>query len=120
LPNPTFSRTVAKDVLQDVLVKAQQLTTYLLTTVGTDDSWHVDVVTTLLNGRRNTLGALAAFTVDLIHRAQDEDDSLHARILYSILQHVLRDASKEEADEWLLLARRLERKCKSLVAFVTR
>jgi hypothetical protein len=120
LPNPTFSRTVAKDVLQDVLVKAQQLTTYLLTTVGTDDSWHVDVVTTLLNGRRNTFGALAAFTVDLIHRAQDEDDSLHARILYSILQHVLRDASKEEADEWLLLARRLERKCKSIVAFVTR
>ena len=120
LPNPAFSRTVAKDLLQDVLVKAQQLTTYLLTTVGTDDSWHVDVVTTLLNGRRNTLGVLATFTVDLIHRAQDEDDSLHARILYSLLQHVLRDASKEEADEWLLLARRLEKKCKSIFAFVTR
>ena len=112
LPSPAFSRAVAKEALQDVLIKAQQLTAYLLTTAGTDDGWHVDVVTTLLNGKRNTLGDLAAFTVDLIHRAQDEDDSLHARILYAILQHVLRDASKEEADEWLLLARKLERKCK--------
>ena len=119
LPNPAFSRSVAKDVLQDVLIKAQQLTTYLLTTVGADDNWHVDAVTTLLNGKRNTsLGDLAAFTVDLIHHAQDEDDSLHARILYAILQHGLRDASREEADEWLLLARRLERKCKS-ITFVT-
>jgi hypothetical protein len=119
LPNPAFSRTVAKDVLQDVLMKAQQLTTYLLMTVGGDDTWHVDAVTTLLSGKRNTsLGDLAAFTVDLIHRAQDEDDSLHARILYAVLQHVLRDTSREEADEWLLLARKLERKCK-FIAFVT-
>jgi E3 ubiquitin-protein ligase listerin len=119
LPNPAFSRSVAKDVLQDVLIKAQQLTTYLLTTVGADDNWHVDAVTILLSGKRNTsLGDLAAFIVDLIHHSQDEDDSLHARILYAILQHGLRDASREEADEWLLLARRLERKCKS-ITFVT-
>ncbi|KAI0273234.1 hypothetical protein BGY98DRAFT_998534 [Russula aff. rugulosa BPL654] len=110
LPNPAFSRTVAKDVLQDVLIKVQQLTAYLLTTAGADDDWHVGVVKTLLNGKRNTsLGDLAAFTVDLIQWAQDQDDSLHARILYTILQHGLRDASREEADEWLLLARKLER-----------
>ncbi len=113
LPNPAFSRTVAKDVLQDILIKVQQLTTYLLTTADVDDSWHVDAVKSLLNGNRNTLmGNSAAFTVDLIQRAQNEDDSLHARILYTILQHVLRDASREEANEWLLLARRLERNCK--------
>jgi hypothetical protein len=115
LPNPAFSRTVAKDVLQDILIKVQQLTAYLLTTAGADD-WHVDVVKSLLNGKSNTsLGDLATFTVDLFQWAQDEDDSLHARILYTILQHALRDASREEADEWLLLARRLERKCKSIV-----
>lgn len=119
-PNPAFTRAVAKDVLQDVLVKAQQLTAYLLTTAGVDDSWHVDAVTSLLNEKRNTsLGDLAAFTVDLFHHAQDEDDSLHPRMLYAILQHVLRDSSREEADEWLLLARRLERKCKS-ITFVMR
>lgn len=116
LPNPAFSRTVAKDVLQDVLIKVQQLTAYLLTTAVADDGWHVDVVKSLLKGKRNTpLGDLAAFTVDLIQWAQDEDDSLHARILHTILQHALRDASREEADEWLLLARRLERNCKPIV-----
>jgi E3 ubiquitin-protein ligase listerin len=116
LPNPAFSRTVTKDVLQDVLIKVQQLTAYLLTTAGTDDGWHVDVVKSLLNGKRNaSLGNLAAFTVDLMQWAQDEDDSLHARIFYTILQHALRDASKEEADEWLLLARKLERNSKSIV-----
>jgi hypothetical protein len=115
LPNPSFSRTVAKDVLQDVLIKVQQLTAYLLMTAGADDDWHVHVVKSL-NGNRNTsLGDLTAFTVDLIQWAQDEDDSLHARILYTILHHALRDALREEADEWLLLARRLERKCKSIV-----
>lgn len=120
LPNPAFSRAVARDVLQDVLVKVQQLTAYLLTTAVADDDWHVDVVKSLLNGKRNTsLGDLAAFTVDLIQRAQDEDDSLHARILYTILQHALRDASREEADEWFLLARRLERNCKSIVFCLT-
>ena len=116
LPNPAFSQTVAKDVLQDVLIKVQQLTAYLLTTAAADDGWHVDVVKYLLNGKGNrSLGDLAAFTVDLIQWAQDEDDSLHARILYTILQHALRDASREEGDEWLSLARRLERNCKCIV-----
>jgi hypothetical protein len=116
LPNPAFSRTVAKDVLFDVTIKVQQLTAYLLTTASSDDSWHVDAVTSLLNGKRNSsLGDLAAFTVDLIEQAEEEDDSLHARILSILLQHVLRDASREEADQWLLLARRLERNCKCIV-----
>ncbi|KAI9452266.1 hypothetical protein F5148DRAFT_1331820 [Russula earlei] len=110
LPNPAFSRIVARDVLQDLIVKIQQLTAYLLTRAGEDDGWHVHAVTSLLSGRRsNLLGGLAAFTVDLIEHAQDEDDSLHCRILYTILQHVLRDTAREEADQWLLLARRLER-----------
>lgn len=117
LPNPAFSRTAAKDMLQDVMTKVQQLTAYLLTTASADDSWHVDVATSLLNGKRNSsLGSLAAFTVDLVEHGQEEDDSLHARILYTVLQHALRDASREEADQWLLLARKLEKNCKSIIS----
>jgi E3 ubiquitin-protein ligase listerin len=118
LPNPAFSRTAAKDVLQDIVVKAQQLTAYLLTVAATDDSWHVDAVTSLLSGKRSSLDDLAAFIVDLIRHAQDEDDSLQTRILYTVLQHVLRDASGEETDQWLLLARRLERSCRSIISTV--
>jgi hypothetical protein len=116
LPNPAFSRVVAKDVLQDIVIKVQQLTTYILTTAVADDNWHVDVVTSLLNGKRSSSsGGLSAFTIDLIERAQREEDSLHTRILYTVLQHVLRDTSGEEADQWLLLARRLERNGKSTI-----
>jgi E3 ubiquitin-protein ligase listerin len=113
LPNSAFSRTVAKDVLRDITVKAQQLTAYLLTAAVADDNWQVNVVTSLLSGKRSSLDDLAAFTVDLVWRAQHEDDCLQARILYTVLQHVLRDASREETDQWLLLARKLERNCES-------
>jgi len=120
LPNPAFSRVAAKDVLEDVIIKVQQLTTYLLTTTVADDNWRADVVMSLLNGKRSSLsGDLSSFTMDLIEHAKNEDDSLHVRILYTVLQHVLRDTSREEADQWLLLVRRLERNCKS-VAFIER
>lgn len=115
LPNPAFSRVVAKGVLQDVMIKVQQLTAYLLTTSIADDSWRVDVVTSLLNGKRSSSsGGLSTFIIRLIEQVQKKDDSLHVRILYMVLQHVLRDASREEADQWLSLARRLERNCKSI------
>jgi E3 ubiquitin-protein ligase listerin len=117
LPNPAFSRVAAKDMLQDVVIKAQQLTTYLLTTAVADENWRVDVVTSLLNGKRSNSGDLSAFTTDLIQRAQKEDDSLHSRILYTVLRHVLRDSLREEADQWLFLARRLERNCESTYNF---
>ncbi|KAI0305195.1 hypothetical protein B0F90DRAFT_1702407 [Multifurca ochricompacta] len=110
LPNPAFSRTVEKDVLRDVTVKIQQLTTYLLTTAAADDVWHMNVVTSLLNGNHDaSLGDLASFTVDLVKHAQDGDDSLHVRILHTVLQYVLRDTTREEADQWLLVARKLDR-----------
>lgn len=115
LPNPAFSRMVAKDVLRDIMVKAQQLMAYLLTTAAADDDWHVNAVASLLSGKRSSsLDGLAAFTVDLIRHAQDEDDNLHARILHAVLQHILRDTSSEESDQWLLLARRLERNCECI------
>ena len=118
LPNPAFSRVVAKVVLQDVIIKVQQLTAYLLTTSVADDSWRMEVVTSLLNGKRSSSsGGLSTFTIGLIEQVQKEDDSLHARILYTVLQHVLRDASREEADQWLSLARRLERNCKSILLY---
>ncbi len=114
LPNPAFSRIVSKNVLQDITAKAQQLTAYLLMTTAVDDNWRVDAVTSLLNGMRsNSLDGLASFTVDLIEHAQDEDDSLYARIVHAILRHVLRDATRDEAEQWMFLARKLEKDCES-------
>lgn len=111
LPNPAFSRIASKNVLQDITARAQQLTAYLLMTAATDDNWGVNAVT-LLNGRHtNSLDGLASFTVELIEHAKDEDDSLHARIVHAVLRHGLRDATRDEADQWMLLARMLEKNC---------
>ncbi|KAI9462830.1 hypothetical protein BJY52DRAFT_1203094 [Lactarius psammicola] len=110
LPNPAFSRTASENILREITVKAQQLTAYLLMTAAVDDNWRVNAITSLLNGRHtNSLDGLASFTVELIEHAQDEDDGLHARIVHAVLQHVLRDATMDEADQWMLLARKLEK-----------
>ena len=87
LPNPAFSRTAPEHVLRDITAKAQQLTAYLLMTAAVDDNWRVNAITSLLNGRHtNSLDGLASFTVELIEHAQDEDDSVHARIVHAVLQ----------------------------------
>ena len=116
LPNPAFSRMASKNVLQDITAKAWQLTAYLLMTAAVDDNWRVNAITSLLNGRRtnSSLDSLASFTVELIEHAQDEDDSLHARIVHAVLRHGLRDATRDEADQWMLLARKLEKNCASI------
>ncbi|KAH9035965.1 hypothetical protein EDB84DRAFT_1659282 [Lactarius hengduanensis] len=121
LPNPAFSRTAPENVLRDITAKAQQLTAYLLMTAAADDNWRVNAITSLLNGRcTNSLDGLASFTVELIEHAQDEDDGLHARIVHAVLRHVLRDATRDEADQWMLLARKLEKNSLALsLAIVT-
>ncbi|KAI9444100.1 hypothetical protein H4582DRAFT_1919312 [Lactarius indigo] len=121
LPNPAFSRTVPESVLREITAKAQQLAAYLLMTAAADDDWRANAITSLLNGRRtNSLGGLASFTVELIEHAQDEDDGLHARIVHAVLWHVLRDATRDEADQWMLLARKFEKNSTALsLAIVT-
>ena len=119
LPNPVFSRMASKNVLQDITAKAQQLTAYLLMTAAADDTWRVNAITSLLNGRRtDSLDGLASFTVELIEHAQNEDDSLHARIVHAVLQNVLRDATRDEADQWMLLARKLEKNCAPIIIVI--
>ncbi|KAI0263034.1 hypothetical protein BC834DRAFT_828029 [Gloeopeniophorella convolvens] len=111
LPSPAFTREVPREVLRDVVARARGLTAYLLTPAA-EESWHADAVAALLGGRpAGGLGELAAFTVDLVRCAQEEDDNLHARILHTVLQHALRDATQEDADQWVLLARKLEEEC---------
>ena len=114
LPNAAFSRTASKNVLQDITAKAQRLTAYHLMTAAADDEWRAKTITSLLNGRRaDSSDSLGSFAMELIEHAQDEDDSLHARIVHAVLRHVLRDATSDEADQWMLLARRLEKNCAS-------
>jgi hypothetical protein len=118
LPNAAFSRTASKNVLQDITVKAQQLTAYHLMTAAADDDWRANTITSLLNGRSgrtNSSDSLASCAVELMEHAQEEDDSLHARIVHAVLRHVLRDATSDEADQWMLLARKLEKNCASIV-----
>ena len=57
----------------------------------------------------DTLGSVGSFVVSLLRIAQADDTYYNARVLYDVLQYVFSYASKQEADLWVGLARKLEK-----------
>ena len=107
--SPAFNRRALKAGLDDMILKVQQVTTYLLTS-SPDDGWRSNVIA-VVNGDKSIENSdmLARFLVDLIRNTQRLDNIREARILRNVLHHVLDKADKDEADQWVLLARRKER-----------
>lgn len=107
--NPiTFAR---REVARGWLAKTRMLTTYLLSRV--DDSAHRQAVGSLLkNGKSNAElaeGSIAAFIVEVVRKAEEFDTVRDALVLRAVLQHVMADATKEDVDLWLTLARQYEK-----------
>ena len=107
--SPVFSKSVPKIVLQDILDKVQQLATYTLS-ANTEDQWHTDVTKTVLaQGPADRLDGIGRFVIDLINHARDNDTIRESRVLHSVLRHVLNTATKADAEQWMLVARKLEK-----------
>ena len=108
-PNPAFDQQVPRAQLNDLLSKIQQVSTYLLTS-SADDGWRSKVITSILNNRPfGGSDGLVGFLTDSITMAKDIDNVREARILCRILQRVLDEADKDEADQWVMLARKMEK-----------
>ena len=108
-PNPAFGQQVPRAQLNDLLSKIQQVTTYLLTS-SADDGWRSKVITSILNNKPfDGSDGLAGFLTDSITMAKDIDNVREARILCRILQRVLDEADKDEADQWVMLAQKMEK-----------
>ncbi|KAF8634833.1 hypothetical protein AX17_004084 [Amanita inopinata Kibby_2008] len=106
--SPLFSSEALNAFLDDLVTKAMQITTYLLTS-SPEDNWRQRCLDVVLNdGPLTGLNTLSSFLVDMIIVSKTSDSTLDTRSLKLILQHVLDEAEKDEADRWLLLAKKIE------------
>ncbi|KAG1741443.1 uncharacterized protein EDB91DRAFT_1130453 [Suillus paluster] len=107
-PSGLFGPDVSRSELRRLLGKIHQLSTYLLSTG--DDSLHSQVVSACTVTRATTSsGALVSFVVDVVNHARREDTVRDALVLRSVLKHLFASASKADSDQWLNLARSLEK-----------
>ncbi|KAH7921570.1 hypothetical protein BV22DRAFT_1096259 [Leucogyrophana mollusca] len=96
--------------LRNILSKTQQLTTYLLSSSLIDDGLHPKVVSACLaGGPRTNVDGLSNLLVDLIDHAKNEDTVRDSLALRAILQHLFANATKADSEQWILLARKLEK-----------
>ncbi|KAK0229492.1 hypothetical protein EDD85DRAFT_130041 [Armillaria nabsnona] len=107
--SPVFRKEALID-LEGLIVKLQQICTYLLTSAS-DDGWRLKVLDAVTNVQPldETEPSLALFLRDQITKARKGDETREARILGRTLLHVLHDADKAEADRWITFARSIER-----------
>ncbi|KAG6883962.1 hypothetical protein C0993_002462 [Termitomyces sp. T159_Od127] len=103
--------------LETLVVKVEQIAMYVLT-LSTSEGWREAALAAVIGSGSQpssssssqvaTSGPLPAFLVDTIQRARDSDWVRETRILRNVLQHVFYDVDREEADRWLVLARKIE------------
>lgn len=112
---------IAKEHLEDIVEKVKSLTTYLLGHV--EDSMHAKVV----NGLMSKDGAvvveddsLASFVGALVRRAKEKDRVRDTSVLGIVLQHLFTDATRDDANLWLTLARMLEKSGQIVYSFPPR
>jgi hypothetical protein len=115
LPNSSSevfdARTVSSSTLQQLMHKVQQVTTYVLSDVGDDQSWHQKVTAACVDAKARTdIGGIGEFVTSQLRSAASNDNPRDARILHTILQHILSHTSKEEGDLWMGVCRKTESK----------
>ena len=116
--SPVFEQKALTGGLDGVISRISQVTTYVLTSAA-DDRWRGAAVDTVLVDQDvGRGGALATLLVDTVKIAGKGDLSRDVRVLRIILDHVFHDIGREEADRWLLLAKKLDSTGQSLACLV--
>jgi E3 ubiquitin-protein ligase listerin len=104
-----FQQNTSGNDLHNIITTVHQITTYLLTS-PMNRELHLKVITAVCEDRSDvSLGGLGGFLADFIASSKHDDNVMDSRILRRILQPVLSDVSMYEADQWMILARRLEK-----------
>ncbi|KAG2146336.1 hypothetical protein DEU56DRAFT_932250 [Suillus clintonianus] len=107
-PSGLFRPDVSPSELRRLLGKVHQLSTYLLSTG--DDGLHNQVVSACTSTRAiPSSDGLVSFVVDVVNHAKRGDTVRDALLLRSVLKHLFASASKSDSDQWMNLARRLEK-----------
>lgn len=115
LPNSSSevfdARTVSSLALQQLVHKVQQATTYFLSDVGDDQSWHQKVTAACVDAKaQNEIDGIGKLVAGQLQSATSNDNPRDARILHMVLQHILSHTSKAEGDLWMGVCRKIESK----------
>ncbi len=108
--SPAFSSQVDRADLEHIVAQIRRLTTYLLSHTG-NEGWLSQVADNLVKGKiQPNADGVEHLLHALIRSPKNEDNVRESRILHIILQHLLASASKSDADQFVQLARTIERK----------
>lgn len=100
--------------LTEVVEKIQTVQTYLLNT-----TWGSVETISALQGKGTNAQPQIQFLVELVKTSSQRENQREVRILREVMQHVLDDVDKEDADRWTGYARTLEKSCKHSSCNVT-
>lgn len=104
-------KVISSSILQQLPHKVQQVAAYVLSDVGDGRGWHKEVTASCIDPRScYDGGEIGKLVVNLIQAGTSSDNPRDARILHTILQHILSHASKQEAALWMGVCRKLETK----------
>lgn len=104
-----FHSHASKSNLLVIVSKAQQLATFLLTS-SLDDNFHATVIKAVSkNGDEVGLNGISGLLISLIGNAKAHDNIRDTRILRRVFQHIFATVSKDEAGQWMTVARKLEK-----------
>jgi E3 ubiquitin-protein ligase listerin len=115
LPNSSCgvfdAKAVPSSALQELIHKVQQVTTYVLSDAGDGQSWHQQVTALCADPKsQHDVGEIGKFVVSMFGSVTLSDNPRDARVLHTILQHILSHTSKEEGEMWMGVCRRIETK----------
>ena len=117
-PSHFFAKDIPATLLERMNEKIETLTAFLLPDVG-EGAWHKDLTTSVLHLTPTSQSDPVSLCVHmLLTKAHDHDSVQNARSLYTTMRHVLSDAVREDAEQWMLLARKIEKRSTSLILFL--
>ncbi|THH03871.1 hypothetical protein EW145_g5943 [Phellinidium pouzarii] len=108
-----FSQEVSETTLRDIDARVKTLTSFILANVN-DEGWHAAVIQAYLNGnvklhttsvKENTI---VNFVVLMLSAASKDDTVRESRVLFTVMRHILNGALTADAEQWMVLSRRLE------------
>lgn len=106
--SPVFrGQQVPGPELKKITHLTQQVTAFLLTTG--EGPWHRDVVDTLLGKTQpSKLDSMGEFVRLVFEQSKLHNTVRDSLILHTVLRQVLRNATKEDAERWIEVARGIE------------
>jgi len=107
------AKTAPSSTLQQLIHRVRHVTTYVLSDVEDGQSWHKKVAATCVDAKaQHIVGGIGKLVTSLVQAASSNDNPRDARILHTVLQHILSHTSKEEGDLWMGVCRKIEAKGK--------